>query len=48
MNPVAMAVIIVRPVISPIRGDSTMKMSVNVQPLGMIAAKPALATAAPA
>ena len=29
-------------------GDRTMKMSVLVQPLGMIAAKPALATAAPA
>ena len=29
-------------------GDRTMKMSVFVQPPGMIAAKPALATAAPA
>ena len=32
----------------PISGDRTMKMSVFVQPPAMIAAKPALATAAPA
>ena len=43
-----MATIIPNPVISPMSGDNTMKMSVIVQPLGTIAANPALATAAPA
>jgi hypothetical protein len=32
----------------PISGASTMKMSVFVHPAGMMAPKPALATAAPA
>jgi hypothetical protein len=37
-----------RPTIIPTSGEMTMKMSVLYQPLRMMAAKPALATAAPA
>src|SRR3954470_21211930 len=37
-----------KPTVSPMKGATTMKMSVFVQPEGMIAMKPALATAAPA
>jgi hypothetical protein len=43
-----MAVMISRPSNRPISGERTMKISVLVQPLGIIAPKPALATAAPA
>lgn len=42
-----MAAMRLRPTMSPITGDTTMKMIVIVQPDGMIAANPALATAAP-
>ncbi len=37
-----------KPSTKPMPGASTMKMSVLVQPAGMIAARPALAIAAPA
>ena len=36
------------PTIRPMSGDTTMKISVLVQPEAMMAAKPAFATAAPA
>ena len=42
------AVIRPSPTTRPMSGDRKMKMSVLVQPPGMIAAKPAFATAAPA
>src|SRR5262245_66661535 len=43
-----MAVITQRPTARPIAGATTMKTSVLVQPAGMMATQPALATAAPA
>jgi hypothetical protein len=36
------------PTVNPMSGARTMKMRVFVQPAGMMAAKPAFATAAPA
>ena len=47
-NSQKIAVISTSPTTRPMSGDRTMKMSVLVQPLGMIAANPAFATAAPA
>ena len=47
-NTQRLATIRMKPTLMPMSGATTMKISVRVQPDTMIAAKPALATAAPA